>query len=209
MRIAIIETGAPPDQLNGKHPTYPKMMERILSPLAPHLSFTTYPTFRDGSLPKASEFDGMLITGSAAGVYEDHAWIAPLEELIRDAAAAGKPQVGICFGHQLMAQAFGGEVKKSDKGWGVGVHHYDVTGEAPWMTPASRQDRLRRLASRPGDGAAAGRADARGLRLLRIWRARLCARPRDLVPDASGVRARLRGRSHRDTQEPLRRIAVG
>lgn len=135
MRIAIIETGAPPEQLNSKHPTYPKMMERLLSPLAPHLSFTTYPTFRDGSLPAASDFDGMLITGSPAGVYEDHPWIAPLENLIRDAAAAGKPQVGICFGHQLMSQAFGGEVRKSDKGWGVGVHHYDVTADAPFMSP--------------------------------------------------------------------------
>jgi GMP synthase-like glutamine amidotransferase len=135
MRIAIIETGAPPEQLNGKHPTYPKMMERLLSPLAPHLSFTTYPTFRDGSLPAAADFDGMLITGSPAGVYEDHPWIAPLENLIRDAAAAGKPQVGICFGHQLMSQAFGGEVRKSDKGWGVGVHHYDVTADAPFMSP--------------------------------------------------------------------------
>ncbi len=135
MRIAIIETGAPPEQLNGRHPTYPGMMERMLSPLAPHLSFTTYGVFRDGALPSVADFDGMLITGSAAGVYEGHDWIAPLEALVRVAAAAGKPQVGICFGHQLMAQAFGGEVKKSDKGWGVGLHHYDVTLGAPWMTP--------------------------------------------------------------------------
>lgn len=137
MRIAIIETGAPPEPLSGKHPTYPKMMERMLAPLAPHLSFTTFPTFRDGALPRASDFDGLLITGSPAGVYEDHGWIGPLEDLIRDAAAAGKPQVGICFGHQLMAQAFGGEVRKSEKGWGVGVHQYDVTGDADWMTPAT------------------------------------------------------------------------
>ena len=135
MRIAIIETGAPPDPLSTKHPSYPKMMERMLAPLAPQMSFTTWPTFRDGSLPGPSDFDGLLITGSPAGVYEDHDWIAPLEDLVRDAAKAGKPQVGICFGHQLMAQAFGGEVKKSDKGWGVGVHHYDITADAPWMAP--------------------------------------------------------------------------
>jgi len=162
MRIAIIETGAPPDQLNGKHPTYPKMMERMLAPLAPHLSFTTWPTFRDGSLPRPSDFDGLLITGSPAGVYEDHAWIGPLENLVRDAAAAGKPQVGICFGHQLMAKAFGGEVNKSDKGWGVGVHHYDVSGEAAWMSPSqgkiscavSHQDQV--IVPPPGAATIAG-----------------------------------------------------
>lgn len=162
MRIAIIETGAPPEQLTNRHPTYPKMMERMLAPLAPNLSFTTWTTFRDGALPKAADFDGMLITGSPAGVYEDHDWIAPLEDLIRDAAKAGKPQVGICFGHQLMAQAFGGDVRKSDKGWGVGVHHYDVRGDAPWMTPqqgkigcaVSHQDQV--IAPPPGATTIAG-----------------------------------------------------
>lgn len=136
MRIAIIETGAPPEQLNGKHPSYPQMMERILSPLAPHFSFTTHAAFRGGALPAPADFDGLLITGSAAGVYDGHEWIAPLEDLIRAAAAAGKPQVGICFGHQLMAQAFGGAVAKSEKGWGVGLHDYDVAPAGEWMTPA-------------------------------------------------------------------------
>ncbi len=135
MRIAIIETGAPPDQLSGKHPSYPTMMERMLAPLSPDFSFATFETFRDGALPKPADFDALIITGSPAGVYEDHAWIAPLEDLVRATAAADKPQVGICFGHQLMAQAFGGEVKKSDKGWGIGVHQYEVTANEDFMSP--------------------------------------------------------------------------
>ncbi|MGD9799554.1 MAG: gamma-glutamyl-gamma-aminobutyrate hydrolase family protein [Parvularculaceae bacterium] len=162
MRIAIIETGAPPEQLSDKHPSYPKMMERMLAPLAPKFSFTTYETFRNGVLPRPGDFDGLLITGSPAGVYEDHVWIAPLEDLVRDTAKAGKPQVGICFGHQLMAKAFGGEVKKSEKGWGVGVHHYEVAGDASWMTPAkgkiscavSHQDQV--ITPPPGAKALAG-----------------------------------------------------
>jgi len=162
MRISIIETGAPPAPLTEKHPSYPEMMERMLAPLAPELVFTTWPTFRDGSLPSLADFDGLLITGSPAGVYDDHSWIAPLEDLVRAAASAGKPQVGICFGHQLMAQAFGGEVKKSAKGWGVGVHDYKVAGAEPWMTPAqgkiscavSHQDQV--LSPPPGAKKLAG-----------------------------------------------------
>lgn len=162
MRIAIIETGAPPEPLSGKHPSYPAMMERMLAPLAPHFSFTTFETFRNGALPEPASFDGLLITGSPAGVYEDHEWIEPLEKLVQHTAASGKPQVGICFGHQLMAQAFGGEVKKSEKGWGVGVHQYDVTSQAPWMTPSqgkiacavSHQDQV--IAPPPGAKRLAG-----------------------------------------------------
>lgn len=139
MHIAIIETGAPPETLKDRHGDYPAMMARMLVPIAPHFHFSTARVWRGDSLPAVADFDGLLITGSAAGVYEGHPWIAPLEELVRDTAKAGKPQVGICFGHQLMAQAFGGKVEKSDKGWGVGVHRYQVTGRTDWMTPELSQ----------------------------------------------------------------------
>ena len=135
MQVRIIETGEPPSPLKGQFGRYPAMIERVLAPLASDLSFSTTPIFRGAGLPSLDSIDALIITGSPAGVYEGHDWIAPTEDFLRGAIAAGKPTVGICFGHQLLAQTFGGKVEKSAKGWGVGAHSYTMTGGADWMTP--------------------------------------------------------------------------
>jgi GMP synthase-like glutamine amidotransferase len=64
-------------------------------------------------------------------------------------AAKDSKMVGICFGHQAMAEALGGRVEKSDKGWGAGLHRYNVVRPEPWMdgastiaAPASHQDQV-------------------------------------------------------------------
>lgn len=136
MRIAIFETGAPPAPLVPVHGDYPRMFERLLRPVAPHIEFFTVRAGSGEILPRLSDFEGLLITGSPAGVYEGHAWIDPLKELVRRAAQARRPAVGVCFGHQLMAEAFGGRVERSAKGWGVGVQDYEVCAAEPWMRPA-------------------------------------------------------------------------
>ncbi len=91
---------------------------------------------RSAPLPERPEdYDGYLITGSAAGVYDPDAWIARTRDFLRH--AKGKAAiVGVCFGHQLMAEAFGGQVIKSPKGWGIGLHRYDVRDHRPWMDDA-------------------------------------------------------------------------
>jgi GMP synthase-like glutamine amidotransferase len=81
-------------------------------------------------------------------VYEDHNWIPPLKEFLRKAKGKAK-LVGICFGHQIMAEAFGGKVEKSERGWGVGLQTLEVCGTGPFLDgersvsiPASHQDQI-------------------------------------------------------------------
>ena len=76
-----------------------------------------------------------MITGSAAGVYDPLPWIAPLKDFLVSAKGRAK-LVGVCFGHQVMAEAFGGKVIKSPKGWGLGLHAYEVVRREGWMDEA-------------------------------------------------------------------------
>ncbi len=127
MLIGILQTGLAPDVLAPRFGEYPAMLEQLL---AGHgFSFRTYAVV-NGEVPAAAtECDGWIITGSRHGVYEDHPWIAPLAQLIRDAIGAHVPVVGICFGHQIVAQAMGGKVEKYKGGWAVGPTDYDFEGE--------------------------------------------------------------------------------
>lgn len=127
MRIGILQTGLAPEALSDTMGDYPDMFARLLDGQG-----FTFRTFRvvEGEFPAdVHDCDGWLITGSRHGVYEDHPWIAPLEQFIRDAFAARVPVVGICFGHQIVAQAMGGKVERYDGGWAVGATEYDFSGE--------------------------------------------------------------------------------
>jgi len=79
--------------------------------------------------PPVGGFEGVIISGSAASVYDGHAWIDRLQEAIRDWAERQVPMLGICFGHQIIAHTFGGYVAKHPKGWEVGTQEVELTSE--------------------------------------------------------------------------------
>ena len=126
MLIGILQTGLAPEQLAGEMGDYPDMFQRLL---AGHgFTFKTWRVLEGDFPPDVHAADGWLITGSRHGAYEDHPWIPPLEAFIRASYSAHVPMVGICFGHQIMAQAMGGRVEKFAKGWAVGATEYDFDG---------------------------------------------------------------------------------
>ncbi|HYC67504.1 glutamine amidotransferase-related protein [Brevundimonas sp.] len=129
-RIAILETGAPPPALAQRHGDYPAMFRALLGDGYVCQAFDS----RAGDWPEPAAFDAAIITGSSAGVYEPHPWIADLLDWIGEAKGR-TGLIGVCFGHQAMAQALGGRVEKSERGWGVGLHRYDVVSAEPWMVP--------------------------------------------------------------------------
>ncbi|MEM9331635.1 MAG: type 1 glutamine amidotransferase [Pseudomonadota bacterium] len=140
MRLGILQTGHVPEDLAADHGAYPKMFENFLS--GNGFTFDTYSVV-DSVFPEGPfSAEGWLITGSRHGAYEDHSWIPPLETLIREIYAAEVPLVGICFGHQIMAQALGGKVEKFGGLWGVGNKQYTHTDGSTSTLLAMHQDQV-------------------------------------------------------------------
>jgi GMP synthase-like glutamine amidotransferase len=141
MLIGILQTGLAPDILVAQSGDYPEMFAKLLA--GNGFTFRTYRVV-EGEFPASvTDCEGWLITGSRHGAYEDHPWIPPLEDFIRASFAARVPLVGICFGHQIIAQAMGGKVEKYAGGWAAGATDYRF-GDQTLTLNAWHQDQVTR-----------------------------------------------------------------
>lgn len=136
MKLSIILTGDVPAPLRAQFGPYAAMFQDMFDTAGTGFDFEVIRAFDGDVLPDPAQLQAILITGSAAGVYDDLPWLGPLRQFIRDAYAAQTPMLGICFGHQIMADALGGDVRKSEKGWGLGRHTYRVLNRPGFMAEA-------------------------------------------------------------------------
>ncbi len=146
MRLGLIQLYEVEPPMREAHGVLADMFARLLSIGGLSAQWRIYDGFAGEMPQKLDECDGYVISGSKCAVYEDHPWLPPLFSFIQKLhAAAAPPLAGICFGHQAIAQALGGKVEKSEKGWGVGRHSWRMNGKCEWIK--APPDELRLLVS--------------------------------------------------------------
>ncbi|ALI56461.1 type 1 glutamine amidotransferase [Celeribacter marinus] len=143
MKLGILLCGDPPLSVMEQHGDFSDLFSSLFTPYGFEIQ-----TWRvvDMVFPdNITDADVWLVTGSKHGAYEDHPFIAPLETFIRDCFAAQRRMTGICFGHQIIAQAMGGRVEKYDGGWGIGRTAYALDGLGDVHLNAWHQDQVTTL----------------------------------------------------------------
>src|SRR5215471_12071073 len=125
-RLTIMETGLVSPKNRERHGSFPQMFERMIGAEDKSISFDVVRVSEGETLPDANALEAILITGSSVGVYDTLDWVTLLENFVRAAYVKRIPMVGVCFGHQLIAQALGGTVRGSEHGWGIGRHIYEI-----------------------------------------------------------------------------------
>lgn len=126
MKIGFLIAGHLPDELKDQHGGYGALYAALLD--GQGFEFDPYFVVDNDFPDSVNDADGWLISGSRHGAYDDLDWIPPLEDFVRAAVTEKVPMVGICFGHQVIAQALGGAVTKYEGGWAVGRQVYDFAG---------------------------------------------------------------------------------
>ena len=135
MHIAILEAGHTNPDMPAEFHDYPDMFKTLFAdqPNSADFRFSIVPVIDDVFPQSVDDYDGYLVTGSAYGIYDDAHFIHRLMAFIRKIFAAGKPLVGICFGHQIVAHALGGHAAKFDDGWGIGTMPIKMVGAVEWI----------------------------------------------------------------------------
>ncbi len=135
-RIAILLTNDDDSAFARAFPNDGEKVAQLLQPLRPRWQFSVVRVI-DGELPASVDaFDGYVITGSPASVNDNALpWLAGLLDFIRRLHATQRPTIGLCFGHQAIARALGGQVQRNPQGWCLGLHTTRWSQSLPWMTP--------------------------------------------------------------------------
>lgn len=128
MKLNILLCDEFPGYLPEYIPSYVSMFTKLFDATGLDMEYSIFRTL-EGELPDLTLLDKnaiYLIPGCNLSAYDDVEWIKALIEWTIEAFRQGAKLMGVCFGHQLIAYALGGNVERSPKGWGIGMRESKV-----------------------------------------------------------------------------------
>lgn len=120
MAIVILIAGTTIPAISARRGDFPRWIVETVGP-AWTGSWQEHDLRSEARIPSPEEADGFIITGSASSVTERAPWMLRAEELLRGLVARDAPLFGICFGHQMIAEALGGQVSRNPQGREIGT----------------------------------------------------------------------------------------
>ena len=130
MRVNILLCDTFPGRLPDFIPNYESLFFDLFDSIGLIADYRIYQTWRGELPPEINREELYLVPGSLDSAYDDKPWIVALLKWIECAYNRGARMMGVCFGHQVIARALGGEVRKYDGGFGAGVRASRVVDEA-------------------------------------------------------------------------------
>jgi len=121
MNVAILNCDQIKPEFEQAYGQYPKMFKSLFHKIDQEITFSEFDVMHGKYPQDLDNIDLFIITGSRADAYADIPWINDLKAFINKLNALKKNLFGVCFGHQIIAEALGGKVAKADSGWHVGV----------------------------------------------------------------------------------------
>lgn len=200
MKVGLLECDHVREDLLHIAGDYRQMFADLFNRYAPQLELVNFDV-RNGEFPVSVDVcEAFVCTGSRFSAYDEHDWIQELKGFLRSLREAEKPFVGICFGHQMMAEALGGKVEKAQQGWGIGVHRLNVLKHENWMQPEqsscgiqyTHADQVVRL---PEDSFLLGESDHCPVAMFRVGETMLGIQGHPEFP-AAYAEALVRGRTN-------------
>ena len=132
MHIAILVTNTDFSDFAKTRPLDDEKFATLIAKVRPDWKVTAFWVCKDQFPDDWSAFDGVLITGSPASVQEGAPWMLRLEVVIRQLVEDQVPLFGACFGHQMIAKAFGAPIARNPLGWSHGLIDVHRVGATPW-----------------------------------------------------------------------------